>query len=88
MTRWGCASCQVPRVLSRGGRSSPASASGCDTHRDSMSPCVRLPRAAVPDALAQSIYTSMVSIEGLRPCDFTLPNFPGERSDHQRPPIP
>ena len=28
------------------------------------------------DELAQSIYTSMTSIEGLRPCDFTIPNFP------------
>jgi hypothetical protein len=28
------------------------------------------------DALAQSIYTSMISIDGLRPCDFTIPNFP------------
>ena len=27
--------------------------------------------------LAQSIYTSMISIPGLRPCDFTIPNFPG-----------
>ena len=28
------------------------------------------------DALAQSIYTSMLAVEGLRPCDFTIPNFP------------
>eukprot|EP01051_Picozoa_sp_SAG22_P004173 SAG22_NODE_217_length_14910_cov_65.532978_3_plen_398_part_00 len=28
------------------------------------------------DELAQSIYTSMISIDGLRPCDFTIPNFP------------
>ena len=24
----------------------------------------------------RNFYTSMVSIEGLRPCDFTIPNFP------------
>eukprot|EP01050_Picozoa_sp_SAG11_P001221 SAG11_NODE_52_length_19809_cov_14.064231_6_plen_484_part_00 len=29
------------------------------------------------DDLAQSIYMSMISIDGLRPCDFTIPNFPG-----------
>ena len=34
------------------------------------------------DELAQSIYTSMVSIDGLRPCDFTLPNFPACQSSH------
>ena len=28
------------------------------------------------DELAQSIYTSMISIPGLRPGDFTIPNFP------------
>lgn len=28
------------------------------------------------DELAQSIYQSMISIDGLRPCDFTIPNFP------------
>ena len=30
----------------------------------------------VADAMAQSIYDSMISIDGLRPCDFTIPNFP------------
>lgn len=30
----------------------------------------------VSDDLAASIHKSMTSIEGLRPCDFTLPNFP------------
>lgn len=28
------------------------------------------------DALAQSIYTSMLAVDGLRPCDWTIPNFP------------
>ena len=28
------------------------------------------------DELAASIYKSMISIEGLRTCDFTIPNFP------------
>jgi hypothetical protein len=30
----------------------------------------------VNDDLAQSMYTSMTSIDGLRPCAFTIPNFP------------
>lgn len=30
----------------------------------------------VDDDLAQSMYTSMTSIEGLRPCAWTIPNFP------------
>ena len=28
------------------------------------------------DSLAASIYHSMISVEGLRPCAWTLPNFP------------
>ena len=30
----------------------------------------------VDDVLAASLYKSMLSVEGLRPCAFTLPNFP------------
>ncbi len=30
----------------------------------------------VDDDLSQSMYTSMTSIEGLRPCGWTIPNFP------------